>query len=193
MKSTFATSVLRRSPSPAHCLQPSCHLVWSNSCYLIQNCTISTMQILLHSGRHDWMRRSWEFGECKFIFIAINPPFVNLNILMMGASFRFICLASCMVLHQVGQIILHSANTSHELFMWPLLLLKHRTTQQSTQFVDCCIMPICHYEKWKCIRFCKQSCSRRRSVATQEHKGSSADVLVQQLCASTGSRPAAYG
>ena len=41
--------------------------------------------------------------------------------------------------------------------------------------------------------FCKQSCSRRRSVATQEHKGSSADVLVQQLCASTGSRPAAYG
>ena len=73
MKSTFATSVLRRSPSPAHCLQPSCRLVWSNSCYLIQNCTISTMQILLHSGHHDRMRRSWEFGECKFIFIAINP------------------------------------------------------------------------------------------------------------------------
>ena len=152
MKSTFATSVLRQSPSSAHPLRPSCRLVWSNSCYFTQNCTISTMQILLHSGRHDWMRRSWEFGECKFIFIAINPPFVNLNILMMGASFRFICLASCMVLHQVGQIILHSANTSHELFMWALLLLKHRTTQQSTQFVDCCIMPICHYEKWKCIR-----------------------------------------
>lgn len=152
MKTTFATSVLRRSPSPAHPLRPSCRLVWSNSCYFTQNCTISTMRILLHSGHHDRMRSSWEFGECEFIIIAINPPFVNLNILMMGASFRFICLASCMVFHPFGWIILHPAHTSHKLFMWVLLLLKHQTTQQSTQFVDCCIMPICHYENLKCIR-----------------------------------------
>ena len=70
----------------------------------------------------------------------------------MGALLGFICLASCMVFHWFGWIILHPANTSHELLMWVLLLLKHRTTRQSTQFVDCCIMPICHFEKWKCIR-----------------------------------------
>ena len=103
---------------------------------------------VLHSGHHDQARSSWEFGECKLIIIAINPPFVNLNILMMGASIRFICLASCMVFHRFGWIILHPA---HKLFMWVLLLLKHQTTQQSTQFVDCCIMPICHDENLKCI------------------------------------------
>ena len=45
------------------------------------------------------------------------------------------------------RIICCPGNTiNHNLFMWVLDLLTQRTAQRPTQFVDCCIMLIGHYE-----------------------------------------------
>ena len=150
-KNTIATLILLWSPSPAHLLQPSCSLVWSDLFYFTQNLTISNMQILLHGSHHDrklgrW-ELMWEFVECKLIFIEINSPSINLNIHLMRTSFRFIPWSSCVAFCQFGQKILFTLQiTYHELFMWVLVLLTQQTTQQPTQFVDCCIMLVCHYK-----------------------------------------------
>ena len=96
---------------------------------------------VLHSGHHDPALSSWEFGECKLIIIAINPPFVNLNILMMGASIRFICLPSCMVFHRFGWIILDPA---HKLFMWV-----PQTSNYSTINPVCGLLYHAHLSWWK--------------------------------------------
>ena len=95
---------------------------------------------VLHSGHHDQALSSWEFGECKLIIIAINPPFVNLNILMMGASIRFICLASCMV------FVNHS---------WPCAQTIHvsasppQTSNYSTINPVCGLLYHAHLSWWK--------------------------------------------
>ena len=51
MTNSIATPDLPSLPSLQHCLRPFCCLVWSDLNYFLRNCTISSIQILLH-GSH---------------------------------------------------------------------------------------------------------------------------------------------
>ena len=93
----------------------------------MQNHTISTMQILLHSRKHHRKWGRWEFGESKLIFIAINPLPFNMNIHLLWSSFRFIPCVFCMIFHG-----LERDELQNKLFMWGLVLYTRQTTQQPT-------------------------------------------------------------
>ena len=79
VKNTIATPILLWSTSPLHLLQPSCHLVWSDSCYFTPNLTVSNMQILLHGSHHDPGR--WELVHaCWFSYgLSLNllPTYIS--------------------------------------------------------------------------------------------------------------------
>mgnify|MGYP006180163543 CR=1 FL=1 len=72
---TAATPGLPQLPSPPHHLQQSTHLVWSDSGYFKRNSIISTMQFLLHDGRHDRKPGRWDLGWCKLLFGALFSLF----------------------------------------------------------------------------------------------------------------------
>ena len=68
MAKTVTTPGLLQLPSSQHCLRSYCCLVWSDLPYFRRNCTISTVQILLHGSHQDWKKGWWEFSECTLFY-----------------------------------------------------------------------------------------------------------------------------
>ena len=79
MKNTAAIPGLPQSPSPPYHLQWSTCLVCCNSGYFMRNCTISTVQFLLHGWRHDRKQGKWNLGWCESIFMLNLPKFITLH------------------------------------------------------------------------------------------------------------------
>ncbi|KAL3793216.1 hypothetical protein HJC23_000758 [Cyclotella cryptica] len=88
MANTVATPDPPRSPSPQHHPRPSSRLVWSDSLNCQRNCTVSTMQFLIHVDHHAYKWESWDFGEGNKVESSRINEFVDLNRCV-------VCITSC--------------------------------------------------------------------------------------------------